>query len=202
MKATLKAACASVIALALFAACSSNPSVKQLDSGGAADLTGDWNNNDVQRVCEELINSFLQEPLVAERIAAMGRVPVILVNSFANDTLEHTSTKIISDNMEIAMTRSRRAKFVAGGRERDLIRAEQVDQLNYASEDTAVSLGNETGADFLMTGTLSVDQHRAGNLTQKTYTVSAQLNSIETRELLWKDMSQITKQIKRPSAKF
>jgi uncharacterized protein (TIGR02722 family) len=191
-----------IMVITMMAACSSNPKVTQLDTSSAADYTGDWNNNDVQKVCTELINSFLEESLVAEQIAAMGRIPVVLVNTFGNDTMEHLSTEIISDNMEIAMTRSRKVKFVAGGKTRDLIRAEQSDQAGYASEDTAASIGNETGADFLMTGSVKVEQQRAGNITQKTYTVSAQLNSIETRELLWKDMSQITKEIKRSSAKF
>ena len=101
--------------------------------------------------------------------------------------------------MREAIFNSGKMNFVAGDRVRDEIRTEQQDQQNFASEDTAAALGYETGADFLLTGSVKTIVDRAGNQTIRTYYVTAELNNIETRELVWfKENSDIKKIITRP----
>jgi uncharacterized protein (TIGR02722 family) len=194
---------AAVIPAVFFAACSSNPQVTRVDSDTQLDLSGYWNDTDVRIVCDSLIKACLDSPRVTQVIAQKGRLPVFLVGSFKNDSDEHIDTSIISGTMEAAIFNSGRADFVAGGGVRNELREERQDQQGNASEESAKALGNETGADFLLTGSVKTIVDRAGNTATRTYFVSAELTNIETNARLWMDQnSEIKKVVKRPGAKL
>ncbi|MDR3167157.1 MAG: penicillin-binding protein activator LpoB [Treponema sp.] len=192
-----------VVLALLFSACSSNPKVTRVDADTQTDLSGYWNETDVRIVCDSLINSCLLSPRVNQIIAQKGRLPVILVGSFKNDSDEHIDTSIISTTMEITIFNSGKADFVAGGNTRNELRTERQDQQGNAGEDSAKRLGNERGADFLLTGSVKTIVDRAGNTASRTYFVSAELTDIETNTRLWMDQnSEIKKVIKRPAVKL
>jgi uncharacterized protein (TIGR02722 family) len=189
-------------ALLLFA-CSSNPRVKRVDASTQIDLSGYWNDTDVRIVCDSLIKACLESPRVSQEIARKGKLPVFLVGRFRNESDEHIDTLIISDTMETAIFNSGRADFVAGGSVRDELRAERQDQQGNASEATVKALAKETGADFLLTGSLRTIVDRAGNTATRTYFVRAELSNIETNVRLWMaDNSEIKKVITYPRAKL
>jgi uncharacterized protein (TIGR02722 family) len=203
MKTLVKAGAAVFVALALFASCSSNPKVTRVDAGTQVDLSGLWNDTDVRIVCDSLIKACLESPRVAEEIARRGGIPTVLVGTFNNDSDEHIDTSIISSSMEIAIFNSGKLDFVAGGSARNELRAERQDQQGNASEATAAALGNETGADFLLTGSVKTIIDRAGGTATRTYFVSAEMTNIETNARLWMDRnSEIKKIIQTPKAKL
>jgi uncharacterized protein (TIGR02722 family) len=192
-----------VVLMVAMAACSSNPKVKRVDSNTQTDLSGYWNNTDVKIVCDSLIKACLDSPRVTQAIAQKGRLPVILVGSFKNDSDEHINTSIISSTMEVAIFNSGKADFVSGGDTRTELRAERQDQQGNASEATAKALANETGADFLMTGSVKTIVDRAGKTSTRTYYVNAELTNIETNARLWMDQNtEIKKVIVTPGVKF
>ncbi|MDR0386988.1 MAG: penicillin-binding protein activator LpoB [Treponema sp.] len=185
------------------AACSTVPKVTRVDADTQTDLSGYWNDTDVRIVCDSLIKACLESPRVTLEIANKRRLPVILIGSFRNQSDEHIDTSIISKTMEIAIFNSGKADFVAGGDTREELRAERLDQEGNASEDTAAALGNETGADFLLTGSVKTIVDRAGKTATRTYFVSAELSNIETNTRLWMDQnSEIKKIIKIPGARL
>ncbi|MDR2029810.1 MAG: penicillin-binding protein activator LpoB [Treponema sp.] len=187
----------------VFAACSSNPKVTRVDADTQTDLSGYWNDTDVRIVCDSLIRAALDSPRVAQISAQKGRLPVILVGSFKNDSDEHIDTSIISSTMEVAIFNSGKADFVAGGSTRAELRTERQEQQGNASEATAAALGNETGADFLLTGSVKTIVDQAGKTATRTYFVNAELTNIETNARLWMDQnSEIKKIISRPRAKL
>jgi uncharacterized protein (TIGR02722 family) len=193
--------CAAV--LLLLGSCSSSPRVSRVDAETQTDLSGYWNDTDVRIVCDSLIRACLDSPRVTQETARLGRLPVILVGRFRNDSDEHIDTSIISSTMEIAIFNSGKADFVAGGDTRNELRTERQDQQGNASEQTASALGNETGADFLMTGSVKTIVDRAGNTATRTYFVSAEMSNIETNARLWIDQNnEIKKVIKNPKAKL
>jgi uncharacterized protein (TIGR02722 family) len=188
--------------LVLLASCASSsaPSVSRVPATEQTDLSGYWNDTDVRIVCESLINDCLNSPRVAQAIAAKssGR-PVVLVGSFRNEGSEHIDTAIISSTMEVAIFNSGKLDFVAGGSTRLELREERQDQQINASEATASRLANETGADFLLTGTVRTIVDRAGNQTVRTYFVFAEMTDIETNARMWMAQnSEIKKVIVQP----
>jgi len=188
----------------LFPACSSSPQVTRVDADTRIDLSGRWNDSDARMVSNSLINDCLNSPAVARFIQEFtalnsGRRPAALVGRFRNDSSEHIDTFIISRAMERAIVNSGMLDFVAGGDTREEIRNERHDQLLFASDETAASLANKTGAILLLTGSINSIVDRAGNRTVRSYFVSAELTNIETNRRLWMgENSEIKKEIVQP----
>jgi uncharacterized protein (TIGR02722 family) len=186
----------------LLAACGSI-SVKRVDSGTVTDLSGYWNDTDVRIVCDSLIKACLSFPRVVQENGRLGRNPVFLVGPFRNESDEHIDTGIIADTMEIAIFNSGKADFAAGGATREALRRERLDQQSSASEETAKRLANETGADFLLTGSVKTIVDQSGKTRTRTYYVIAELSNIENGERLWIDQNrEIKKVIKIPGARL
>jgi len=186
--------------LVFLASCSSAPRVSRVAATTQTDLSGYWNDTDVRIVCEALINDCLNSPRVAQAIAAKGgRLPVVIVGSFRNESTEHIDTAIITSTMEVTIFNSGKLDFVAGGSTRVELREERQDQQINASESTASALANETGADFLLTGTVRTIIDRAANQTVRTYFVFAEMTDIETNARMWMAQnSEIKKVIVQP----
>jgi uncharacterized protein (TIGR02722 family) len=194
-----------LISVWAFSACGSlNPDVMRVDAGTQIDLSGYWNDTDVRIVCEALIKDCLNSPRVDQAIKAKaGKIPVVLVGRFRNESDEHIDTSIISNTMEVMLSKSGKLELVAGGGVRDEIRAERHDQQSNASEATAAALGKETGADFLLTGTVRTIIDKADNKTARTYFVNAEMSNIETNQRMWMGQnSGIKKVITRAKAKL
>jgi uncharacterized protein (TIGR02722 family) len=203
MKTSIRAMALIFAGLALFASCSSNPKVTRVDAGTQVDLSGLWNDTDVRIVCDSLIKACLESPRVAQEIERRGGTPTVLVGNFRNDSDEHIDTSIISSTMEVVIFNSGKLDFVAGGSARSELRAERQDQQGNASEATAAALGNETGADFMLTGSVKTIIDRAGGNATRTYFVSAELTNIETNARLWMDQNnEIKKFIQTPRARL
>jgi curli biogenesis system outer membrane secretion channel CsgG len=104
--------------------------------------------------------------------------------------------------MEVTIFNSGKLDFVSGGGTRTEIRAEREDQQSNSSEASASALANETGADFLLTGTVTTIIDRAGNQTVRTYFVFAEMTNIETNARIWlAQSSEIKKVIVQPRYK-
>ncbi|MDR0289491.1 MAG: penicillin-binding protein activator LpoB, partial [Treponema sp.] len=177
--------CVFALVSVLLASCATT-GVKRVDADTQIDLSGYWNDTDVKIVCEALIRDCLSSPRVDQAIRAMGgRIPVVLVGTFRNESMEHIDTSIISSRMETAIFNSGKMDFVAGGSIRDQLRAERQDQQSNASEATASALANETGADFMLFGTVRTIVDRAGNQTVRTYFVNAEMTNIATNQRMW-----------------
>ena len=173
-----------VVMLALIlVSCASTPKVRRVDAGTPRDLTGFWNDTDVRIVSEALIADFLGSPRVAQMIDGMDRTPVVLVGRFRNESSEHIDTAIISTTMETVIFNTGKLDFVAGGAIRDELRDERRGQQEHASDATLMR--NETGADFMLFGSVRSIVERSGRHSVRTYFVSAEMTNLETNQRLW-----------------
>jgi uncharacterized protein (TIGR02722 family) len=192
-----------VVAVSLIVLSCGTTRVERVDAETQIDLSGYWNDTDVRIVCETFINDCLSSPRVSQAAASKGSLPVIIVGTFRNDSDEHIDTSIISKRMETAILNSGRADFVASSSERGELRTEREEQQSWASEDTAKALANETGADFMMTGSVKTIVDRAGNEAVRTYFVYAELTDIESNRRIWMgENDDIKKVITNPSSKM
>lgn len=191
----------------LVSACSSAPRVTRVDADTTIDLSGRWNDADVRKVCDSLINDCLESARVIQYVQRFsaernGALPACLVGNFTNDSSEHIDTSIISKSMEIAIVNSGKLDFVAGGETRKEIRDERQDQQFNASEETASALAYETGANLMLTGSVKSMVDKAGRTTVRSYFVSAELTNIETNTRLWMgENNEIKKVIEQPRFK-
>ncbi len=192
-----------IILAVLISGCASTPQVNRVSSDTQTDLSGYWNDTDVRLVSESIINDCLSSPRVAQFEKSKGRLPVVIVGAFRNDSDEHIDTSIITKKMESAIINSGKADFVASKSERADIRDERQEQQSWASEDTAKAIANETGADFMLIGSVKTMVDKAGKIATRNYYVYAELIDVETNKKLWLGSNEeIKKVIKTPGAKF
>jgi uncharacterized protein (TIGR02722 family) len=196
-----------LICLAIFTvACSSMPRIQRVE-GPVQDLSGNWNANDVKIVCDTLIADAIASPRLSSFITTYqashrGALPTVIVGRFRNTTSEHIDTTIITSIMRTSIINSGKLDFVEGGELRDDLRVERQDQQSNASEATAAALANETGAVFMLTGEVNSIIDRAGNLTVRTYYVTASLTEIETNRIIWEGQNNsIQKAIQQPTVR-
>jgi uncharacterized protein (TIGR02722 family) len=192
-----------IVLVFLFLSCGSIPSVNRIPSNSLTDLSGYWNNTDVRIVCDSLIDSCLNSPRIAQFTKDKNRLPRIKIGTFKNNTDEHLDPTIIPNTMKVVITNSGRAEFVADSATQNELRVEKQDQLGNASDESAAGIGNETGADFMLTGSVKTIVDRAGLTSTRTYIVNAELTHIESSVIYWTDEnSEIKKIIQQAKVKF
>ena len=192
---------AAVSAALIFSSCASN-NVSRVSSETVTDLSGYWNDTDVRLVAGEIIDGCLASPRIAQYPSQHGgKLPVVIVGSYRNKSDEHIDTEILTKKLEAALVNSGKVEFVASSAERNELRAERIDQQTNASESTAKSLGNETGADFMLQGSVKTIVDSDGKTMARSYFVTTEMIDIETNKKIWMDdNSSIKKVIKRTNA--
>lgn len=192
-----------VSAALIFSSCASN-NVSRVTSETVTDLSGYWNDTDVRLVAGEIIDGCLASPRIAQYPSQHGgKLPVVIVGSYRNKSDEHIDTEILTKKLEAALVNSGKVEFVASSAERNELRAERIDQQTNASESTAKSLGNETGADFMLQGSVKTIVDSDGKTMARSYFVTTEMIDIETNKKIWMDdNSSIKKVIKRSSTRM
>lgn len=170
--------------------------VKRVGAEKSKDLSGKWNDNDVQIVCNELIEKCIASPRIARFESENGRAPLVIIGRIKNESDELLDTSIVAKRLQTAILNSGVLEFVASANERTEIREEKFDQSEYASMETAKAIDNEEGADFMMQGSVRAIVETAGKESFKTYDVTLTLTNIETNRLVWQEQSTVRKYIK------
>ncbi|MCL1812400.1 MAG: penicillin-binding protein activator LpoB [Treponema sp.] len=178
-------------------------SVKRVDADTQMDLSGYWNDTDLRKASEYLIKECLGTPRLTTYQTTNGRLPVIIVGRFRNNSDEHIDTSILSQRLEASILSSGKAEFVVSGDLRDEVRAERLDQQQgYTDDATMARIGRETGADFMMTGSVKTIVDSYDKTATRSYFITAELTDITTNRRLWiGEYNEIKKVIRRPSVK-
>lgn len=190
-----------VVALTLVS-CSSAPKVSREDVSEQIDLSGNWNDTDSQLVSKEMIGDVLSRPWVSEFQAKRSAKPRVIVGAVLNKSLEHISTEPFIKDLERELINSGRIGFVASSGQRGEVRDERADQAMNARADTAKSMGQEYGADFMLKGQINSIEDAAGKKAVRYYQVDLELIDMLTNEKVWIGQKKIKKFVKRPGSKF
>lgn len=182
--------------------CASN-SVKRVPADKLTDLDGYWNDNDVRIVCDNLIQQCASSAFASNYYRRNSRNPVVIVGQIKNASDEHIDTTLVSNYLRNAIINSGEIDFVSSSDERLLLREERLDQADNASEETAKAIGNETGADAMMIGSVRTIVQKLDNQSVRAYFVNVELHDLESNRILWSgEDSSIKKVITRPKVKL
>lgn len=191
---------AAVVMIGTLAGCAG--SVKRISSDEVVDLSGRWNDTDSQLVAEEMVKDSLSRPWLASFMKKTGKNPTVIVGTIGNKTDEHIAVDTFKNDIERELINSGMVDFVTGKRERDELRSEREDQQTFASEMTKKEMYAETGADFMMQGTLSKITDQAGNKKTFYYQVDMVLTDMQSNRKVWIGNKKIKKFINRPGGRF
>lgn len=184
-----------LLACALAFGCA--PSVKRVETNLIKDVSGGWNDTDAQMVAAEMIDDCLNAGWYNKTLLKLGKEPVVIVGTVTNNSMEHINTDVFVEEIQRALINSGKVEFVASKKERGEVRAERLEQDEFASEETRKAFGKEIGADFMLSGTLNSVVDQAGSNALVFYQVNMKLINLETNQIVWNGQKQIKKYVKR-----
>jgi len=173
--------------------------VKRLNPDKVVDLSGRWNDTDSQLVAKEMIQDVLFRPWSQTFMGLHNRLPVVVVGPVTNRSHEHINADVFIKDLERNLLNSGKIKFVsAKGEERDAVRDERSSQQEgYTDPATIKAFGKETGADFIIIGSINSVKDEVSGRYVILYQVNLELIDIETNQKVWMGQKDIKKSVKR-----
>ncbi len=190
----------SAVMIAALAGCAG--SVKRISSDEVVDLSGRWNDTDSQLVAEEMVKDSLSKPWLSRFMKKAGKNPTVIVGTIKNKTDEHIAVDTFKNDIERELINSGMVEFVSSKGEREELRAEREDQQLNASEATKKEMYAETGADYMLQGTISKITDAAYGKKTFYYQVDMTMTDLKTGKKVWIGDKKIKKFIQRPGARF
>lgn len=176
---------------------SCNRKITRVDPDEQIDLSGRWNDTDSRLAAEELTFEAVTASFIKDFTAKHGRKPVVICGIVKNKSHEHINAEIFVKDIEKAFVKRGTVRVVQGGKMREEIRAERADQQNNASQSTMKRFGLETGADFILQGSINsiVDSYK--NKKAVFYKIDLEMTHLQTNEKVWFGDKEIKKYVKR-----
>ena len=190
------------LALAPFLAACGGTKVERMDVGEVKDLSGRWNDTDSRLVAEEMISDCLQRPWYSKAQTDLGKNPTVIVGKVGNQSSEHIATDTFVEDLQRALINSGKVDFVASKNERGDVRDERVDQDTNSSEETRKARGQESGADFMLSGAINSIVDQEGGKAVVFYQTNLKLLNMKTNQIAWNGQKKIKKYVTRSRASF
>lgn len=171
--------------------------VKRTAIDKTIDLSGKWNDSDSRFVSEEMIKDCLSRPWVNDFNIKQGKAPVVIVGTVLNRTSEHIDSVIFTSDLERELTNSGKIKFVATKDARQELREEKQDQQDFSSKQTVKLQKEETGADFMVQGTINAVKDEISGKYVILYQVNLELVNLTTNEKVWIGQKELKKVVSR-----
>lgn len=192
---------AALLALPVITGCAGTQ-VKRVDVGEVKDITGKWNDTDSRLTAEEMIGDCLSRPWLAGAAGSGGGSPTVIVGTVRNQSSEHINTDTFVEDLQRSLINSGKVSFVASKTERGEVRDERLDQDTNASDETKKAHGQESGADFMLSGAINTIVDREGGEAVVLYQVNLKLLNMKTNQIAWNGQKKIKKFVKRSKSSW
>jgi uncharacterized protein (TIGR02722 family) len=192
----------SFLLAALIVGCGAPKKVTRLESDVVTDVSGRWNDTDARLVSEEMVRDCLSRPWITDFLGQKRQKPVVTVGTIRNLSSEHIDTETFSTDMERELINSGQVRFVASRDQRQEIRQERSEQQEFASDETVKRMAEETGADFVVQGSIKTIVDQEEGLKVVFYQTDLELINVESMEKVWIGTKKIKKEISRNSTKW
>jgi uncharacterized protein (TIGR02722 family) len=177
-----------------------SPKVIREDVNKPIDISGRWNDTDARMVADEMINECLSGLWINEFNKSSGHTPTVIVGTIQNNSYEHINPDVFISELQKALINSGKVSFVANKNERGEIRDERADQqMGNTNPATITSKGMETGADFMLRGSINAVEDAVKGRYVMFYQVNIELIDLKTNQKRWIGQKEIKKRVERSS---
>lgn len=186
------------LAVPTFMVAGCGKTVQRVDQNTVIDLSGDWNDVDSTQTAQAMIADSLTNPWADNFRAKKNQDPTVKVGRVTVRTNgDVVNTDIFTNDLVRAFINSGKVAVVASNSETEQTRAERADQDKNASEATRKESFQEQGSDFLLTGTIGVQDDQDGGKKVKFYSVDLTLTDIQSQRKVWIGNKKIKKFVER-----
>jgi len=176
-----------VLIIFLLLNCSSSRRITRLNEKQIAELSSRWNDTDSKLTSAAMVYDLIEKPWIENFVKETGKDPVILVGNIGNKSNEDIETSIFIKDIEHELFVNGKVKLAASADEREQWRLDNIGQQTFTS--------NETGANFLLIGTISSLLDNFEGKRHKFFKVNLELIELESNSRIWAKENQIKKSI-------
>ena len=162
------------------------------DPNDIALLDDRFSENDMQLIAKKMIQS-----MAGSSITGRNGTPVVMIGKMRNRTSEHIDMTMLSNKVRTQLIQSGRFRFADVANRRDIAEEYEYQQSGYVDPDQASGPGSQTGAEYLLTGTLTANVQQVGKDKLIYYKATFQLTNLVTSEIAWTDEKEIRKAYKK-----
>lgn len=185
--------------LQLGTGCGAKRTVSRVATDTQTDLSGRWNDTDARLTSEALIEDCFARPWLKRFADENGRPPKVRVRNIVNKTDEHIDAQVFVKNIERAMVNSGLVDVVAQtGAELESVNDEQDYGVGgRVSDESAPSVGNQEGADFVLVGRMASIVDQVEGTTAKLYKITFELINATSARKVWMGDHEIKKVVEQ-----
>ncbi len=171
----------------------------QVDVDSADPMRERFDFTDLRTITE----SFASELGYSPFITAHNEPPIMMIAGVQNRTSEYMDTKNLTDRLRTLLFQTGNVRFVNEARREDLLR-EQGYQAAQATPETQVGIGQQLGAKFMMSGSLtemadrSPRQVRVSKTVRRYYKLTLDVTDLETGLLAWTAEREFAREARQP----
>ena len=158
-----------------------------------SNLSGPWNDTDSRLTAEAMVKDALGSPWSQRFTQLAGRKPMVIVGTVLNRTDEYLNTQGFVKDLERALMQSGQVQFVADAGQRQEVRQERLDQAPNARAGTGKPPGQESGADFMLQGTINTLVDELDNTKLLFYQVDLEILDIAGNVKVWQGQMKVKK---------
>ncbi|MCK0537056.1 penicillin-binding protein activator LpoB [Alcanivorax quisquiliarum] len=162
------------------------------DATATETVTVDFGSTDLQMIASQMVDDLLTFPPVVQM--TMQRRPVVFVDRVQNRTVEHIDTESVTDSIRTRLIQSGKFRFV------DMTVVDRVrQQMDFQTQSgmvdpaTAVTLGRQIGAEFMLYGALTSIVKRDNRTKDVYYKFTLNMMNLETGIIEWSSEKEIRK---------
>jgi uncharacterized protein (TIGR02722 family) len=185
--------CFSIVSVLSFSGCSSY-SVKRVSLDTEGGVTSRWTDNDARLTAKTLIRKALRENWLANFKAKHGRRPVVELGQIINRSDQHINTRLFLNHFQDQLLESGKVHFVtANAAHRGEASSERAYQMSHARSSTIHGPDQQTGADYLLTGSINSYVARRAGKTVRMYETHLKAIDLTTNEIVWASEYRVKK---------
>lgn len=146
----------------------------------------DYDASDMRKITTAVVNNILASPFLAQQSSP----PIMTIAGVENRTREYVDTKNLTDRMRTMLLKSGKMQFVNTARRQDLLN-EQGYQAANATVETMSAIGQQMGAKYMITGSLTQMTQETGKQvrvsTQRLnyYKLTMEITDLQSSLIIW-----------------
>jgi hypothetical protein len=158
-----------------------------------------FGENDMQLIARKIVPSLIGSPTVS---GAAGSTVTVAIGRMRNRTTEHIDMQMLSGKIRTELIQSGRFRFVDVENRRTIAEEYDYHQSGYVDPAQAKGPGSQTGADYLLSGTLSSNVQQVGGDKLVYYKATFSMTDLLTSEIIWTDEKEVRKAYKKRSVRL
>ena len=162
-------------------------------------MRAEFDFRDLRAISTEVVEQLLGSPFMGKQAEA----PTMAIKGVENRTSDYLDTKALTDTMRTKLINSGKVQFVNVERRADLAN-EQGFQAGNSTPGTAVEIGQQAAARYMLTGSIvemqqrSPRQVRVSKTKLRFYQITIEVTDLQSGLIAWTTQSEFARQERQP----